>query len=132
MRPEEIYDWVRGGVHKAQKLALLNDEALCALSGWLERNYEENAPSGTGGLAFEGVAPGGTRPTHWPTSITVSPLARPRIDWPRLPTARPIATRRASPYRSQPGRVAGAGARNEALRDASAAAASDDAHPTAA
>jgi hypothetical protein len=38
---------------------------------------EENAQGGAGGHAFEGVATGGTRPTRWPTSIIVSPLARP-------------------------------------------------------
>lgn len=46
MTPEDLYDWLLCGVNKPGKVAVLSDEALCALSGWLSRRYEENAPSG--------------------------------------------------------------------------------------
>lgn len=46
MNPQELYDWVRCGTDHPAKVAALHDEALCALSGWLSRRYDENAESG--------------------------------------------------------------------------------------
>ena len=46
MTPEDLYDWLLCGVNKSAKVAALNDEALCAVSGWLGQHYDENAPSG--------------------------------------------------------------------------------------
>lgn len=46
MNPEDLYEWILWAVDKPAAVAVLNDESLCALSGWLSRRYEENAPSG--------------------------------------------------------------------------------------
>jgi hypothetical protein len=46
MNSGDLYDWILWAVDKPAAVAVLHDESLCALSGWLSRHYEENAPSG--------------------------------------------------------------------------------------
>jgi hypothetical protein len=43
---EDLYEWLMGADHQPTAVAALHDTALCAVSGWLGRTYDENAESG--------------------------------------------------------------------------------------
>lgn len=46
MKPEDLYDWILWAVDKPAAVAALHDTALCGVSGWLARDYDQNADSG--------------------------------------------------------------------------------------
>ena len=46
MTPEHLYEWLLWAVNKPASVAALHDTALCAVSGWLARECDENSESG--------------------------------------------------------------------------------------